>query len=64
MEVYNEIDHYEVELKELTLDPDKQHSYTVRHFDTMEEAVEFAREKMGRFRVTVRVIENIIGWWI
>lgn len=55
-----EIDHYEVKLEHPT--SGRNRPYTICRFDTEEEAVAFAREKMKDFKVTVRALETIVGW--
>ena len=58
-----EIYKYEVILEDFVSSTGKYRIYGTREFDTDEEAVSYARENMDAFRVTVRVTENIVGWW-
>lgn len=64
MEFDKEIDHYEVLLEDFVSSTGKYRHYATQKFYTLEKAVSFARSNMSRFRVTLRVVENIVGWWL
>lgn len=66
MEFNKEISHYEVEVEDFVSATGSYRHYETKNFDTLEDAVMYARkcEKMQvPVRVSVRVIENIVGWW-
>lgn len=63
MEFDKEIDHYEVRLEDFVSSTGGYRHYATKKFYTLEQAVSFARANMNRFRVTLRVVENIVGWW-
>lgn len=66
MDFNKEINHYEVEVEAFVSDTRSYQHLVTRSFDTMEDAILYARKSENmesRVRVSVRVIENIIGWW-
>lgn len=62
MDFDREIDHYEVKLEDFVSSIGRYRHYATQKFDTEETAVDFAQKHRNDFRVTVRVIENIVGW--
>ena len=58
-----EIVKYEVMLEDFVPSTGRYRVYGTREFGTEEEAVDYARKNMASYRITVRVIENIAGWW-
>ena len=58
-----EIEKYIVILEDYVSATGQYRHYKTVEFDTDEEAVAYARENMDTFRVTVKVLEHLIGWW-
>lgn len=59
-----EIDHYEVLLHDYVSSSGGYRLFSTTTFDTDEEAIAFAREQLkANFRVTVRQVRNVVGWW-
>lgn len=58
-----ETDHYEVLLYDFVSAAGEYRHYSTTPFPTEEAAIAFARENHDEFRVIVREVRNIIGWW-
>lgn len=59
-----EINRYEVEREDFVSGIGRYRKYDVKNFDTLEEAIVYARQSSkDGFRVAVRQISNVVGWW-
>lgn len=59
-----EISHYEVGREDIVSAIGRYRKFDVKNFDTLEEAIVYARQSSeDGFRVTVRQINNVVGWW-
>lgn len=67
MEFDREIDHYEVEVEDFVSSAGAYRHFETKNFGILEDAVAYARNRekksQASLRVTVRMIENIVGWW-
>lgn len=61
-----EIFKYEVVIQDYVSAIGAYRHFETKEFETDDDAIAYAREKMKNpnFRIAVRVIENIIGWWV
>lgn len=59
-----EINHYEVECEDFVSAIGRYRKFNVKNFGSLEEAIVYARQRSeDGFRVTVRKISNVVGWW-
>lgn len=67
MEFDREIDHYEVEVEDFVSSAGSYRYLETKNFGILEDAIAYARNCEKKLqvplRVTVRMIENIVGWW-
>lgn len=58
-----EIEKYEVTLEDFVSATGQYRHYRTAEFGTEEDAIAYARKNMDNFRVTVREVDYIVGWW-